>query len=438
MSRVLPAGIDRELRPVIATSPFSAAQTSVQRASRWPATIVGLALLFGLYLPSSRDGVFGPPLVYISAALLLATCASLLLRRHGFARDLAIGNAVVMNLTLLLSTLFYPTGRLAYGVLAVYFLLSLVYCLNLRDIAGGRFLRGAFIFANIVNFALAAGILFAVPAVTDFLVDYFSDFYPDLVPAAMALQTPVLTFATHSLAGFFLYLFFYLSLRTYAARGGIFFLLAAGVNIALCALLESVTGYLFFVLGCAQLVWHAVSRRALAALLLPVAAAGILALALSLNWLDSQEIGATISGRLGSDVNGFAGRYGTTGRENENIDFLARQPFSPIGFTSPAGLFIADSGPVEYLLRGSLPLLVSVYGGLWLFLRSNLRSRREAWTLFVIFLIFEIGFANLVYLRTVFVLPFLVVYLNALREPAPSRLGTGTSASELAAAARAV
>jgi hypothetical protein len=309
--------------------------------------------------------------------------------------------------------------------------------LNLREVAGGRLLRGAFILANVLNFAIAAGIVFGVPAVTDLLVDFYSDFYPDLVPAAMGLHIPVLTFGTHSVAGFFLYLFFYLNLRSYAARGGRFFLLAAGVNLALCALLQSVTGYLFFVLGCAQLATYAVTRRAVAVLLLPVAAAGILALALSLNWLDSQEIQSTVSRRLGSDVNGFVGRYGTTGRQNENIDFLARQPFSPIGFTSPAGLFIADSGPVEFLLRGSVPLLVSAYGGLWLFLRSNLRSRREAWTLFVIFLVFEVGFANLVYLRTVFVLPFVIVYLNALREPVSAREVKRTTAAELAVAAPA-
>lgn len=389
----------------------------------WSAALA-LTLLVGLYLPTSRDAVIGPPLPQITFASLVAICAFLFLRRGAVASPLAIANALLMNFVLVGATLLSPTRDLAYGAFAAYFGLSLVYCLDLRKPANGGLLRAAFIVANVLNVALAAGILFGVPAVTDLLVLWYSEFYPALVPGLLAEQKPVLTFATHSLAGFFLYLFFYLNLRTYVARGGPFFLLAAGLNLALLAFLKSNTGYAFFALGCVQLVFLGFSTRGRALVLLILLMVGGVALSVSMSSLAIQDVWTTVSSTLESQQNGLVGRYSLGGRQDDNLDFIARHPLSPVGFSTPSDLFIVDSGPIEYLLRGSLPLLLSVYAGLWLFLRWNLWSRREAWTLFAIFVIFELGFANLVYHRTLFILPFSVAYLNALRNPAPARAET--------------
>jgi hypothetical protein len=77
-------------------------------------------------------------------------------------------------------------------------------------------------------------------------------------------------------------------------------------------------------------------------------------------------------------------------------------------------LWYADSGPVEYILKGSFPLLFAVYTGAFLFFRRNLRSKRRAMFVFLVFLGFELGYTNLQYIRTQCLLPFVVIYLNGL------------------------
>src|SRR5260370_14093568 len=101
--------------------------------------------------------------------------------------------------------------------------------------------------------------------------------------------------------------------------------------------------------------------------------------------------------------------------------YLFDHSFSPIGLarsasgldvSSPTHFFVGDSGPVEYLLRGSVPLLFLIYLGLYGFLRRNLVSRAHSTILFFVILAFETGFSALDSSRTFFLLPFFVVYLN--------------------------
>ena len=66
------------------------------------------------------------------------------------------------------------------------------------------------------------------------------------------------------------------------------------------------------------------------------------------------------------------------------------------------------------LLRGSLPLLLTVYGGFFLFLRFNLRDRRAALWLWCLVVLFEVAHPVLQYFRFVAFVPLLVVYLNSL------------------------
>ena len=77
-------------------------------------------------------------------------------------------------------------------------------------------------------------------------------------------------------------------------------------------------------------------------------------------------------------------------------------------------LWYGDSGPIELLIRGSLPLLLAVYIGFWSFVRRSLVSKGMAIAVFLMYFGFEIAYSNLLYLRTVCVLPFVIVYLNGL------------------------
>jgi hypothetical protein len=84
-------------------------------------------------------------------------------------------------------------------------------------------------------------------------------------------------------------------------------------------------------------------------------------------------------------------------------------------------LYLGDSGVIVNMLRGSVPLFVLVYGGLWFFLRFNLRDRGTAAWLWLWTCVFEVGFTPLQYFRFVGFLPFLIVCLNAV--PAKAQVG---------------
>jgi hypothetical protein len=111
---------------------------------------------------------------------------------------------------------------------------------------------------------------------------------------------------------------------------------------------------------------------------------------------------------------GFSGRFGRGGNLLNNVELIRTQPLRPIGLGFSTTVFYGDSGPVEYLLRGSLPLLLSVYGGYALFLWRSLHVRRHALMLFAVTLAFELGMTVLTYHRFVYFLLFVVLYLNHL------------------------
>jgi hypothetical protein len=69
------------------------------------------------------------------------------------------------------------------------------------------------------------------------------------------------------------------------------------------------------------------------------------------------------------------------------------------------------------MLRGSLPLLLLIYSGCVIFLTSNLRDKKDMLVIIGAVLVFEVGFAILPFVRMMFALPFLLVYLNALQSP---------------------
>ena len=97
-----------------------------------------------------------------------------------------------------------------------------------------------------------------------------------------------------------------------------------------------------------------------------------------------------------------------------DLQYLQQHPFSPVGTSFREGLMFGDNGPVEYMLRGSVPFLVLIYGGLFCFLRRNLILRPHAYFLFAVILLFELGITTLITLRALFLIPVFSVYLNSL------------------------
>jgi hypothetical protein len=392
-------------------------QLSRQKNGIHLSMIIGLLLVFGLYFPTTASqhlSVFS-----VSAYLVcLALLSVLFFRSRGHVSAPAC--IVLLSITPLLlvftSTSGLPTLRL--GALLGYGVLSVLLTIDLSDILLPEWFGLLWVPANIINIAAGFAIVAGVQQVNDFIISHYSLGYDELLPNMLALHKPVLTFGSHSIAAFFLYLFFWINLQAYKVKRNWWLLAFSVCYLLLIAFLLSVSALAFVAIGTFQLAAHFGSgiRHKLA--WVTVSMCLVLGAAVSwgraFNWGSSLEVVEAI---LQDPGNGLSGRLLPGGTMYYDVEYLREHPFSPVGTSFREGMMFGDCGPIEYVLRGSLPLLFLMYGGLFYFLRRNLLSKFHAVFLFVAIVMFELGITTLISLRALYLLPVFIVYLNNLFAP---------------------
>jgi len=407
---------------------YSTSFTQYNGASRniavspYAQVIVAMLLIAGMYLPSSALGEHSRACVFVLLAMLFSLVGYLawnLGLRPGAATGISLPIVIVL-LACTFFTAFRGPSFCDYGMFVRFSALALVLSLDLRSFRSGRLVNYAFVLVNCINIVCGVAIVVGNERIGGTVSAFYSQFDADLVPTMMSLHKPVLTFGTHSLAGFFLYLFFWLNWETYTLRRSAVALLFAISELVLLLALASFTSVAFAVLALAQigiLLWKR-NRKVFAATAVCIA----LLVPVGVQWFEdnsgiSQLLPQLAGTILNADVNGLLPRYGSGGALRVPLSYLFDHPMSPIGFMTPPAVVagdtaLSDSGPVEYLLRGSVPLLVLVYLGLYRFLRFNLPLRKHALFLFLVIVAFEVGFSSLIYYRTFYLLPFFVIYLR--------------------------
>lgn len=384
--------------------------TIARRLSPW---IIASLTVIGLYFPTSIEGRISTELLIAASAAMGIGLLSLVIA-CGIAGALQFAIAASVFVIIGIATLFSPFTEIAYGALMPISLLTALLCVQLRWIPGTTALQRTFTIINWVNLLAVVLIVAEVREVSRLLIDSYSAFYPELVPSMLGAGKPVLTFATHSLAGFFFYLFFYMCLRSYVVTGRRLHYLFAFSYVVVLILVNSFSSYMFAALAVLQLLFRFNKRRPLLIALPALIVAGLaIALAVPETTIVHEQLSA-IGNVLSLDTNGLRGRYSGQGALTSNLRYITSSPFSPVGAGFHPDLMYGDSGVIEFLLRGSVPLVLFIYTGLFLFLRRNLVSRSQALFLFAVLFGFEIGFSNLLYFRTQLFLPFVVVYLNHL------------------------
>jgi len=379
--------------------------------------VVTLLLVVGLCAPTSVNGEMSTLFMTAIFAVLLGLLLYLVLRhgaRPGAVMFISLPIMIVMSASTILSLSIHDF-RFGWGIFAEFGLVALLFALDLRHVRPGRVVNAAFVIANVLNIAAGIAILVGNDWIAQFLTAFYTQFYPELVPTMLSLHKPVLTFGTHSLAGLFLYLFFWLNWETYRIRGGRLALLFAVTEFILLLTVTSFTSFALAALALAQMglwLWKR-SRKLFAVATVSIALMGFLGTHLLGDEVSTfGDAPVLIGALLNSNLSGPLARYGPGGDLRATINYWVNHPFSPVGFTTSSSIYIVDSGPLEYLLRGSIPLLLLMYAGLYRFLRYNLSSRYHALTLFFVIVAFETGFTALSYFRSAYLLAFFVVYLN--------------------------
>ncbi|HKV63632.1 MAG TPA: hypothetical protein VJO16_17125 [Candidatus Acidoferrum sp.] len=378
--------------------------------------VVAFLLWAGLYFPNSIGGVQNSVFFAISLAFALCLLSYLAWRDGTRPRAVTFISLPIM-IILIACTFSLRPIRFGWADLALYSLLALMLTLDLRRVYASSFVHAAFVAANLLNIASGIAILIGSEWMGQFLSAFYTQFYPELVKTMADLHKPVLTFGTHAAAGIFSYVFFWLNWETYKAGGKAHSLFFALCQFILLVALTSFTSFALAGLALVQMgTWFwKYNRKALVAAALFIMLVSPFGVRFVENQIADSEARAELTGAfLNSEISGPLGRYGEGGSERGKITQLLEHPLSPLGLAMPAELSMVDSGPLEYLLRGSVPLLVLIYFGLYRFLRYNLASRSHALTLFLLILTCEAGFTLLIYVRTLYLLPFFVIYLNQI------------------------
>ncbi len=390
--------------------------------SQFQALLIASLPLFGMYLPTSIDGTFSRILAHVG--FLVCFALLLLITRTVGLVSLPIYMSFSCVIPLLL-IFTYTSGMKGTGLVDVigYGILALIYAMRLERIRFPEWLVKLCAVVNVLNITMALMILTGSESVDHFIESYYSAFYPELVPNMLLLRKPILTFATHSLAGLFFYLFFYLSFETYKVkRKRIFFVFTLCYLFLMIALLSN-SGLFLAAVGIAQILFHFWSTLQNKVIWISVALGTICLLAIFQvvfhvfnTLLDTSTILVEfVESITATPESGLISRWGAGGIFVQGLEYLKQHPFSPIGLGMREGWTPGDIGVMNYLLRGSVILVVVVYGGLLYFLRRTLQSRRDAYLLFAVIVFFELGFSSLTYFRMLYFLPFCVIYLNGLR-----------------------
>ena len=391
--------------------------------------LLSLLLLLALYFPTSLAGSI-QSVFFIGAELLIIVILLLFLLLNNSGSFVAKLASVIVLVTLLLATLFSPLPYISLGVFPNFLAIALLFFLNLRSVECSKFLSVTFFFVNIINLLLAAGIILDIEPVKQVIRLWYASFYPELLPNMLGQNKPVLTFATHSIAGFMLLFFFYLNLKTYDTNKRLIFLFFAFGYLVACWNLSSVMGYMSCLLAVACLAYCFFPKNKFDSVILFYGIIPILFVVLALVFVTyNNQIAETlettrelVEDKMLSPENGLLGRYAPGGVLGGNIQYIVDNPFRPTGLSSDEVLYFVDSGPVEYMLRGSFLMLIMMYVGFFAFLRYNLRSDHSTYFLFVILILAELGFSYLKYFRFQAILPFAIVYLNHLQQVKRDRL----------------
>lgn len=373
-----------------------------------------LLILVGMYFPT---GILWLPDSVVSRADF-ALCGLLLVIlawrvRVDESTFLRFSGPIVIWLGLCTIPALFHLTQVTLTPLLFYGFLAFLLCIRVGELRCSN-LTNCLAIISAANLVLGVTMV-TVPAVSTFMVSHYNDFAEDMVLGMIAANKPVLTFATHSLAGLFIYIFFWLNFRTYQLTGRKSHLVLAVLHVALCVSLMSVTALGLATAAVAELFWT--FRK--------TAIVTVLAIFLLVPLdLKSTVADAVIAATWLREGGGFLARYTTYGVLADSFAYIRNHPFRPIGLMYSSRILSTGAGTdssLVYYLRGSFVLVVLIYGGFFLFLRRNLRDKWVCYRLFFLVPVAELGAVVLVYPRSFLLIPAFVIYLNSLPAASSSR-----------------
>ncbi|MBU0906396.1 MAG: hypothetical protein KKF57_14470 [Firmicutes bacterium] len=370
--------------------------------------VFAILLIAGLGFPTSVEGNISIELSILHSFLLIFLLFILLINNGIIIANLFI--VLLINLLLLTFTLLQvPLNnleRISLGAYLPYLIFSILLLINLKKIHLKSHTKIMFLIVNIVNILLGLTIINDVQYIEKFLLNNYSLGYDELLTNMLIQNKPVTFFGAHSIASFMNFILFYLNFTSFKREKNKISLLLALGNLTIIFFLNSVAAYIFFAMGVIILLIFFLGKYRLSNYILVFFLLGISIFLYG-------EVKENLAKVFASENNGFLGRYSSAGILQNNLDYISSN-LLPIGLWISDNLYFTDSGYILNYLKGSLFLVLSVYTGLFIFLKKNLLSRKIFIQLFLLLMIFEIAYPFISYIRLLYLLPFFIVYLNYL------------------------
>lgn len=365
----------------------------------------------GIFLPTSINGTINP-LLPLSYTIIVTLIYAYFIIRYRTINLNLVYILLGVNILILISTLFSPFSTYALGLYPSYLAVTMLFCVDFSKIQFSKVNEITFTITSVSIIIVCFLMLRDNQIVDSTITNYYSAAYQELVAFMILTNKPVFTFASHSIAGFFFFLFFFMHFQKYKLTNSRINLIISLCFIYLMAMLRSNTAYSFLIIAAITVLSHFFLHKKILFGIIVCSSliyAGFHSEQIQ-EWLNF--ISFNFNQVTSSNTNGILGRFGESGNLVSNINYLESHPFSPIGITTSPGLTNGDSAFIEYLLRGTLLMVMLIYTGFYMFLKRNFVNRRTAITFFVIFLLFDIGYNSLTYFRTLFILPIFIVMLN--------------------------
>lgn len=374
-----------------------------------------LLLIFGFFFPSSVNGVISLNLELAHSGILILLLSILLFNNKIPKITFWLSFSILFILFFFTMIQLFLTNpaleKISVGSFLPIIAMVILFSTSYIEVKSTSMFDFMFVFINIT--LIAAGLLtvYDNQGISTFIYNNYSMGYEELSTNMLTFNKPVNMFGSHSIASIFYYLFFYINLKKFEYTKHKLNIILAVLNLVLIINLKSVSAFGLLFIAILQILFFLFQRHRN---LFLVTAPFIMFFVFYIYSLVENDLVYS----LGLEDNGFLGRYSSNSVLSVNFDYI-KSHVLPIGLWISDNLYFTDSGFVVNYLKGSIFLVLAIYLCLFYFVKHNIEHKKTAQMIFLIILIFELGYPILSYNRMLYFLPFVMIYMRELN---PSKI----------------
>lgn len=166
--------------------------------------------------PTTLNGIVTNTYLLIFATLLEIVFISLILFGKLKINKIQGMYSLAILLILLIATLFTPLSGIKFGSFMYYLSYITISSIDFKNSEYSKTNNiNAYRFFSILVILLGLCMILNIPIINNIEYKFYGAYYQELIPLMQMGSKPVLTFSTHSVSGFAMFLFFCMSFFTY-------------------------------------------------------------------------------------------------------------------------------------------------------------------------------------------------------------------------------